>query len=148
MSPEMAAQSGPDGRPDECPAVEAIVLQKSFWADQRNFLGPLMRFARGDVRGPHRLSQNRPRTFVSAPKTVAALEASKNHLLRDFRRRSIFDFCNSIPPEADITRAGRHVRFVPISEIDGLHAILIGDSEQRRWYQSSERARSATVGSC
>jgi hypothetical protein len=27
-----------------------IVLQKSFWADQRNFLGPLMRFARGDVR--------------------------------------------------------------------------------------------------
>jgi hypothetical protein len=27
-----------------------IVLQKSFWTDQRNFLGPLMRFARGDVR--------------------------------------------------------------------------------------------------
>ena len=27
-----------------------IVLQKSFWADQRKFLGPLMRFARGDVR--------------------------------------------------------------------------------------------------
>jgi hypothetical protein len=39
-----------------------IVLQKSFWADQRKFVGPLMRFARGDLRGPHRLSQNRPRT--------------------------------------------------------------------------------------
>jgi hypothetical protein len=28
----------------------SILLQKSFWADQRKFLGPLMRFARGDVR--------------------------------------------------------------------------------------------------
>jgi hypothetical protein len=27
-----------------------ILLQKSFWADQRDFLGPLMGFARGDVR--------------------------------------------------------------------------------------------------
>jgi hypothetical protein len=26
------------------------VLKKSFLADERNFLGPLMRFARGDVR--------------------------------------------------------------------------------------------------
>ena len=28
-----------------------IVLKKSFSPDQRNFLGPLMRFAPGDVRG-------------------------------------------------------------------------------------------------
>ena len=27
-----------------------IVLKKSFLADERKFLGPLMRFARGDVR--------------------------------------------------------------------------------------------------
>ena len=27
-----------------------VVLKKSFWGDERNFLGPLMRFARGDVR--------------------------------------------------------------------------------------------------
>jgi hypothetical protein len=27
-----------------------ILLQKSFWGDERNFLGPLMRFARKDVR--------------------------------------------------------------------------------------------------
>jgi hypothetical protein len=27
-----------------------IVLKKSFSGDERNFLGPLMRFARGDVR--------------------------------------------------------------------------------------------------
>jgi hypothetical protein len=28
-----------------------IVLKKSFWGDDQNFLGPLMHFARGDVRG-------------------------------------------------------------------------------------------------
>jgi hypothetical protein len=28
----------------------SIVLKKSFWGDERNFLGPLMPFARGDVR--------------------------------------------------------------------------------------------------
>jgi hypothetical protein len=27
-----------------------ILLKKSFWGDERKFLGPLMRFARGDVR--------------------------------------------------------------------------------------------------
>jgi hypothetical protein len=33
-----------------------IVLKKSFLGDERNFLGPLMRFARGDVRD-HIVSQ-------------------------------------------------------------------------------------------
>jgi hypothetical protein len=27
-----------------------ILLQKSFWGDERKFLGPLVRFVRGDVR--------------------------------------------------------------------------------------------------
>jgi hypothetical protein len=27
-----------------------IVLKKSFWGDERKFIGPLMRFACGDVR--------------------------------------------------------------------------------------------------
>jgi hypothetical protein len=31
-------------------AVEGILLQKSFGGDERNFLGPLMRFVRRDVR--------------------------------------------------------------------------------------------------
>jgi hypothetical protein len=40
---------------DICPAGRhvskvPIVLKKSFLDDERNFLGPLMRFARGDVR--------------------------------------------------------------------------------------------------
>jgi hypothetical protein len=75
-----------------------IVLKKSFLGDERNFLGLRMRFARGDVREPHRFTQNRPRTFVAAPQSVAARETSKNRLSRDFWRRLIFDFCNSIDP--------------------------------------------------
>ena len=31
-------------------AFEGIVLKKSFWGDERKFLGPLMRFACGDMR--------------------------------------------------------------------------------------------------
>src|SRR6266446_6884548 len=31
-------------------AVEVIVLKKSFWGDERKFLEPLMRFARGGMR--------------------------------------------------------------------------------------------------
>jgi len=72
------------------------VLKKSFLGDERNFLGLLMRFIRGDVRGPHCFAQKRPRTIVSALQSVAAVEASKNQLSRDFSYRSIFDFCNSI----------------------------------------------------
>src|ERR1700722_6551578 len=55
-----------------------------------------MRFARGDVRGPHRFTQNRPRSFVAAPQNVTAEEKSKNQLSRDFWCCPIFDFCNSI----------------------------------------------------
>jgi hypothetical protein len=55
-----------------------------------------MRSKRGDVRDPHRFTQKRPRTFVSALAGVEAAEPAKPRLLRDFRRCSIFDFCNSI----------------------------------------------------
>ena len=46
--------------------------------------------------GPYRLTQNRPRTLVAALQSAAAAERSNNQHSRDFRSRSIFDFCNSI----------------------------------------------------
>jgi hypothetical protein len=61
-----------------------ILLQKSFGGDERNFLGPLMRFTRGDVRDPYRFTRNRPRTFLVALKSDAVAETSKNQLWRDF----------------------------------------------------------------
>jgi hypothetical protein len=39
--------------------------------------------------------QKRPRNIVSALRSIAVAESAKNQLLRDFRRRSIFDFCNT-----------------------------------------------------
>jgi hypothetical protein len=83
-------------------ALAGIVLKKSFWGDGRNFLGPLMPFARGDVRESHRFTQKRPESFVWALRSIAVVEPAKNQLLRDFRRRSVFDFCNTIRGKADI----------------------------------------------
>jgi hypothetical protein len=80
-------------------------LKKSFWGDERKFLEPLMRFACGDMRGPHRFTQKRPRSFVSALRSIAVAVSAKKQLLRDFRRRSIFDFCITIPSGADIAGA-------------------------------------------
>src|SRR4029079_6034645 len=73
-----------------------ILLQKSFWGDERNFLEPLIRFTSGDVRGPYHLIQNRPGTSIVALKSDTAPEKSKDQLSRDFSGRSIFDFCNNI----------------------------------------------------
>jgi hypothetical protein len=61
-----------------------ILLQKSFWGDERKFLKPLMRFTRGDVRGPYHFIQNRSRTSVVELKSNAAAEKSKDQLSRDF----------------------------------------------------------------
>jgi hypothetical protein len=53
--------------------------------------------------GPHHFRQKRPRTRVSALWTVAATEIYKNRLSRDFGRRSIFDFYNSIGTKPTFT---------------------------------------------
>src|SRR6266404_8593814 len=100
-----------------------IVLQKSFLAGDGNFLEPLMRFARGDVRGPHWFTQKRPRTSVSELQGVAASEASKNRLSRDFRRRSISDFCNTIGTKLTWQRA-----FAA-----GQRAVYIGSKPYQAW---------------
>jgi hypothetical protein len=59
-----------------------ILLQTSFWGDERKFLEPLMRLTRGD--GPYRFIQNRLRTFLAALKSYAAAVKSKNQPSRDF----------------------------------------------------------------
>jgi hypothetical protein len=59
-----------------------IALQKSFWGAGQNFSGGALR-------------------------SVAVVEPAKNQLLRDFRRRSIFDLCNT-PRVQRTCRAGRN----------------------------------------
>jgi hypothetical protein len=63
-------------------AYPSILLQKSFWGDERKFLEPLMHFARGDVRD-HVVS-SKINHFLVALKSDAATETSKNRLSRDF----------------------------------------------------------------
>jgi hypothetical protein len=69
--------------------------------------------ARGAVRGPHRFTQKRPRTFVPALQRVAAVETSKNQLSRDFWCRSIFDFLQQYRSKGDIPAAFGQVRSIP-----------------------------------
>jgi len=76
---------------------------KSADSVEKVFLGERAKFSRtADVsrkrwrEGPHRFKQKRPRTIVSALRGFDAVETSKNQLSRNFRSRSIFDFCNSI----------------------------------------------------
>src|ERR1700686_683020 len=56
--------------------------------------------------GPHRFAEKRPRTFVLALRRFATVELPQILLSRDFRRCSIFDFCNKIGTK----RTSRDVR--------------------------------------
>jgi len=85
--------------------------------------------------GPQRLSQKRPRTFVSLLASIAAAETSKHRLSRDFGSLSIFDFFNSIgqsrsfgggyrtsanPPRAEVRIRPGQVRNVPTADITSI----------------------------
>ena len=90
-----------------------IVLQKSFGGDNRNFSGPLMRFGCGDMRDHSVSHQNNHGASYRRYAVLQRRSWLKINSLRDFRRRSIFDFCNSIGHLAD-TAVWPNVRFAPI----------------------------------
>jgi hypothetical protein len=99
------------------------VLKKSFWGDDQNFSGSLMPLARGDM--GDRFTQDRPRSFVSALRSIVVVEPAKNQFLRDFRRRSIFDFCNTIGTK-------RTCRAELTMSVDGGKAEVGGKQSNRR----------------
>src|SRR5258708_38979648 len=77
-------------------------VAKVFSGQQTKIIKTADAFRRRRREGPHRFAQKRPGTFVSGLASIAAVETSKHRLLRDFQRRSIFDFCNSIGGDTDI----------------------------------------------
>jgi hypothetical protein len=79
-----------------------ILLQKSFWGDERKFLEPLMRFTSGDVRNTISFHPNSIADLLVALKSDAAAEKSGDQLSRDFSGCSIFDFCNNICRKATL----------------------------------------------
>jgi hypothetical protein len=82
-------------------ALPSILLQKSFWEDK--IFRAADAFCERRRERPHRFIQNRPGTSVVALKSDTAAEKSKDQLSRDFPGRSIFDFCNNIPPKAEVS---------------------------------------------
>jgi hypothetical protein len=76
-----------------------ILLQKSFLGEVGKILKTADALRARRREGPHRFIQKRPPAFVLAAENLAAAAASKNRLSRDFRGRSIFDFCNNICQE-------------------------------------------------
>jgi hypothetical protein len=55
-----------------------------------------MRFARRDVRDHIASQKNDHGASYPLLQSIATMESSKHQRLRDFWRRSIFDFCNTI----------------------------------------------------
>jgi hypothetical protein len=87
------------------------LLQKSFWGDDRKFLEPLVRFARGDVR----------ETTSFHPKSITGLRGgAKERRSRSEAQRSTFARCFGLFDfrllqqylrKADVTVALMNVRF-------------------------------------
>jgi hypothetical protein len=73
----------------------AVLLKKSYLADEPNFLGPLMRLAFGEVRTTSFHTKTTTELRIGAT-GFAATETSKDQISRDFRCRSSFDFFNNI----------------------------------------------------
>ena len=72
------------------------MLQKSFGRDERNFLEPWMLIVSSDVRDHIASQKNDHGASYPLLQSIATMESSKHQRLRDFWRRSIFDFCNTI----------------------------------------------------
>jgi hypothetical protein len=80
----------------------ADIVAEVFLRWRTKIPGPLMRFTRGDVRGPYRFIQNRSRTYVAALNNAA--EKFEDQLSRDFRvvRFSTFATISALFGHADI----------------------------------------------
>ena len=77
-------------------ASEAIMLQKSFGCDERNFPGPLMRIIRKDVRD-HIAYQKNDHGASYRPCGALQQQKCREIIIHEiFRGHSIFDFCYTI----------------------------------------------------
>jgi hypothetical protein len=79
-----------------------VLLQKSFWGDERKFFRAADAFYARRREGPNRYAQNRARISVVALKSDAAAEKPKDQASRDFLGCSIFDFCNKFVPKPEV----------------------------------------------
>ena len=71
-------------------------VEKVFWGWRTKFSRAADTFRVQRCEGPRPFSEKRLRTGVLALRRVPTAEVSENQHLRDFWRRTIFDFFNSI----------------------------------------------------
>src|SRR5271168_539075 len=75
-------------------------VEKVFWGSGTKFSRAADAFRAQRCEGPRGISEKRPQTFASALRRVPTAAVSKNQQLRDFWRRTIFDFFNTIGQQA------------------------------------------------
>src|SRR3984893_17084549 len=88
--------------PDVCFRGDSV--EKVLFGRRTRFLRTADAFRTRRREGPLRFTQNQPPGFVSALRSVAAVETANNQLSRDFQCGSIFDFFNSIGRKAKYSR--------------------------------------------
>ena len=97
--------------------LPSIVLQKSFGGDERNFLGPLMRFARRDVRDL--IASQKNDHGASCPRYRALQRRSRPNIdvceISGVVRFSTFATLS--PQEQTSSGHSGHARFVPTTEV-------------------------------
>src|SRR5271168_5250471 len=79
-------------------------VEKVFWGSGTKFSRAADAFRAQRCEGPRGISEKRPQTFASALRRVPTAAVSKNQQLRDFWRRTIFDFFNTIGQKQRLSR--------------------------------------------
>ena len=83
-----------------------IVLKKSVWDDDQNFLGPLMRFARGDMRD-HIVSHKTTTDLRSGATELCSGQGVEKSTFARFSQRLDFRVLQQYLPIADIGQRRR-----------------------------------------
>src|SRR5436190_7812740 len=82
-------------------------VEKVFWGWRTKFSRAADTFRVQRCEGPRPFSEKRPRTAVLALLRASTASVSKSQHLRDFWRRTIFDFFNSIGHSRTFRHAGK-----------------------------------------
>ena len=91
-------------------AVGQILLQKSFWGDDQNFSGPLMPFARGDMRD-HIVSHKNDHGASYGRFAVLQWWSRQKISFCEIFRVARFSTFATISAQSDITVVVMNVRF-------------------------------------
>ena len=90
------------------------MLQNSFLGCVQIFPGALVRSLKDYVGGSHEQSDFQPASLVSSLQGIVSPKIHLDGQIAKFFRPLIFEFCNTIPPEADTRCTATHVRYGPI----------------------------------